>query len=215
MMDCRLTCCDWWAAHRPGRDIVIPVYISTGSFSKFGFTRSPLHPAATQRPRQQTFFFAGRICGDRKEPALGEWPNCKEGQEYSANARQMVRGGAWKQGRSRDCASHSAGHAAYAPLFTRHHTMQIGSTQHSLPTSGACRLIARGVLQVHYYHQNRSNYVIMTRTSHYDRHLRSSRFCLAPLGGGHGQRQIVVASMGCIPVTIGILGLQHPVLCTA
>jgi hypothetical protein len=37
----------------------------------------------------------------------------------------------------------------------------------------------------------------------YDLALTYTKFCLAPLGGGHGQRQIIVSFMGCIPVTIG------------
>lgn len=58
--------------------------------------------------------------------------------------------------------------------------------------------------QVHYYHHNRSGYVVATSiTRAYDRALMASNFCLAPLGGGHGQRQIIVGMVGCIPVTIG------------
>lgn len=34
-------------------------------------------------------------------------------------------------------------------------------------------------------------------------HLMRTKFCLAPTGGGHGQRQILVSFMGCLPVTIG------------
>lgn len=37
----------------------------------------------------------------------------------------------------------------------------------------------------------------------YGRALATHKFCLAPLGGGHGQRQVLVAFMGCVPVTIG------------
>lgn len=34
------------------------------------------------------------------------------------------------------------------------------------------------------------------------------KFCLAPVGGGHGKRQILVSLMGCIPVLIGDNVLQ-------
>ncbi|GAX78010.1 hypothetical protein CEUSTIGMA_g5452.t1 [Chlamydomonas eustigma] len=140
-------CCGWRAAHRPGKDVVIPVYISAGHFRKFGFHKSPLHPGYTQPPQRSTsFFFAGRICGDRKDPDIGVWPNCRGiGEDYSANVRQKV----------------------------------------------------------HYFHHNRTGYLIQPRTHSYEQRLRSSQFCLAPLGGGHGQRQIIVGLMGCIPVTIG------------
>eukprot|EP00955_Chlamydomonas_euryale_P081847 363632-Chlamydomonas_euryale.AAC.9 len=56
---------------------------------------------------------------------------------------------------------------------------------------------------VHYHHHNRTNFTVVPHASAYDKELRRSIFCLAPLGGGHGQRQIIVAAMGCIPVTIG------------
>ncbi len=60
-------------------------------------------------------------------------------------------------------------------------------------------------IQVHYYHWNRTGYAVISKAHGYDQQLRTSVFCLAPLGGGHGQRQIIVATMGCIPVLIGVL----------
>ena len=62
--------------------------------------------------------------------------------------------------------------------------------------------------QVHYHHHNRPGYVVTPSSHAYDKHLSASHFCLAPLGGGHGQRQIIVALMGCIPVTIGEYRMQ-------
>eukprot|EP00798_Chlamydomonas_sp_ICE-L_P016628 gene16628-22875_t len=57
--------------------------------------------------------------------------------------------------------------------------------------------------QVHFQHHNRSGYNIMIHAEDYGKEMKTSKFCLAPLGGGHGQRQILVSFMGCIPVTIG------------
>ncbi|KAG1674838.1 hypothetical protein FOA52_015226 [Chlamydomonas sp. UWO 241] len=142
-------CCHWDVAHRPEKDVVLPVYISGGHFKQFGFDNNPMHPLYANHPfnhRSQPFFFAGRICGDRKEPDIDKWPNCRMANDvYSANVRQKV----------------------------------------------------------HYHYHNRTNWTVASRAPSYDRELRRSIFCLAPLGGGHGQRQIIVAAMGCIPVTIG------------
>ncbi len=54
----------------------------------------------------------------------------------------------------------------------------------------------------HYHHANRTNYRIVLGEPRYGNYLKRSKFCLAPLGGGHGQRQILVSFMGCIPVCI-------------
>ncbi|EFJ49510.1 acetylglucosaminyltransferase [Volvox carteri f. nagariensis] len=60
-----------------------------------------------------------------------------------------------------------------------------------------------GVRQkVHFHHWNRTGFRIVTFERNYGKALVSSKFCLAPLGGGHGQRQIIVSYMGCIPVCI-------------
>ncbi|KAG1670893.1 hypothetical protein FOA52_000395 [Chlamydomonas sp. UWO 241] len=40
------------------------------------------------------------------------------------------------------------------------------------------------------------------------RDLAHTRFCLAPTGGGHGHRQILVAFSGCVPLLIGDSVLQ-------
>mmetsp|Transcript_36676 Transcript_36676/g.92646 ORF Transcript_36676/g.92646 Transcript_36676/m.92646 type:complete len:581 (-) Transcript_36676:360-2102(-) len=140
---------DWDAAHRVGKDVVIPVYVSFGHFKHFGMTATPLHPNYNHSAisRNQTFFFAGRICGDRKQPDTSkEWPyNCGHPRGYSAGVRQAV----------------------------------------------------------HHWHHNRTGWRVATYERRYDRQLSKSKFCLAPLGGGHGQRQIIVSFMGCVPVTIG------------
>jgi hypothetical protein len=45
---------DWEAAHVPGKDVVVPVFVSFGHFRKFGMHMSPLHPNFTyQKPRDQ------------------------------------------------------------------------------------------------------------------------------------------------------------------
>jgi hypothetical protein len=143
----------WRRAHRPERDVVIPVYISFGHFKKFGFDLSPIHQPGLDNPtpRTQTFFFAGRICHDHKPPDPF-WPNCRHrsGDHYSANVRQRVA----------------------------------------------------------YHHSNRTGYHVSVFTKSYGKEMRTSKFCLAPLGGGHGQRNIQAAIMGCIPVTIGDKVLQ-------
>lgn len=81
----------WRKAHRTHQDIVIPVYISSGHFKKFGFDISPIHKGESSvHSRNQTFFFAGRICHDHKPPDPF-WPNCRgSGSHYSANVRQKV-----------------------------------------------------------------------------------------------------------------------------
>ncbi|KAG1659278.1 hypothetical protein FOA52_008207 [Chlamydomonas sp. UWO 241] len=87
----------WEAAHRPGHDIVIPVYVQPALVSSYGMDATPLHPGSEKRVavenKNQTFFFAGRICGDRKEPQPGVFPNCKndKGKDgYSAGTRQQL-----------------------------------------------------------------------------------------------------------------------------
>ncbi|EFJ44781.1 acetylglucosaminyltransferase [Volvox carteri f. nagariensis] len=116
----------WYPAHRPGKDVVLPVMVTTQ-----GFHLSPLNPRVEARARRRnqtmarsgTFFFAGRICGDRKppDPATGDCSRTRP--DYSGGVRQL------------DISSH--------------------------------------------------------------------KFCLAPLGGGHGKRQVLVSLMGCVPVLIG------------
>uniref|UniRef100_A0A6U2FL05 Exostosin GT47 domain-containing protein n=1 Tax=Chlamydomonas euryale TaxID=1486919 RepID=A0A6U2FL05_9CHLO len=56
---------------------------------------------------------------------------------------------------------------------------------------------------VHLHHWNRSGFSIGTRNADYQAQLRSARFCLAPTGGGHGHRQVLVAFAGCVPLLIG------------
>ncbi|GIL87530.1 hypothetical protein Vretifemale_15566 [Volvox reticuliferus] len=135
----------WTKAHRPDKDVVIPVYLSPGLLKQFGVEMSPLHPLMDKDNRTVTLFFAGRICGDRQPPLKGVWPNCGPNSPgYSAGVRQRV----------------------------------------------------------HYHHWNRTDYRVVLFEKNYGRALTSSKFCLAPLGGGHGQRQIIVSYMGCIPVCI-------------
>ncbi|KXZ45289.1 hypothetical protein GPECTOR_56g385 [Gonium pectorale] len=116
-----------------------------GHFKHFGLEHTPLHPLVEKKQRNTTFFFAGRICGDRQIPRNGVWPNCgPRSRGYSAGVRQYV----------------------------------------------------------HYHHWNRTGFRVVTHEPRYGAALASSRFCLAPLGGGHGQRQIIVSAMGCVPVSI-------------
>ncbi|GAX82727.1 hypothetical protein CEUSTIGMA_g10153.t1 [Chlamydomonas eustigma] len=141
----------WPASHRPGKDIVVPIFLQPSLVQSYGMHTTPLHPAAqkTDKGRKnQTFFFAGRICGDRSKPIPGEWPNCDlstNGQNgYSAGTRQKI----------------------------------------------------------HYHHWNRSGYQVVTSTKSYGRDMTKSTFCLAPTGGGHGKRNVLVTMMGCVPVTV-------------
>ncbi|KAG2424369.1 hypothetical protein HXX76_014578 [Chlamydomonas incerta] len=91
----------WKAAHRPGRDIVVPLVLQASLLSSYRLTRTtPLHPGAAAggrklRPRPRTMFFAGRVCGSRAQPSTnGTYPNCPDvlGKEdaYSAATRQMT-----------------------------------------------------------------------------------------------------------------------------
>ncbi len=54
----------------------------------------------------------------------------------------------------------------------------------------------------HYYHHNRTDWKVVTATKSYASDLLTSRFCLAPSGGGMGKRSVVSVLMGCIPVTV-------------
>ncbi|KAG1675784.1 hypothetical protein FOA52_012440 [Chlamydomonas sp. UWO 241] len=100
----------WKASHRPGIDIVLPMYLSP-SFGTANLLRhSPLHPLSperggppqdlatkcrsqceiyTERPKTLELTFAGRICGDNTEPLPGRWPNCgRKNVGYSQGVRQ-------------------------------------------------------------------------------------------------------------------------------
>ncbi|KAG2483243.1 hypothetical protein HYH03_017900 [Edaphochlamys debaryana] len=135
----------WHTAHRPQKDVVIPVFMTPGHFKHFNLERTPMHWAMPKPTRNTTFFFAGRICGDRGSPKQGVWPNCgPKSPGYSAGVRQYV----------------------------------------------------------HYHHWNRTGFRVVTHDHNYGMMLATSKFCLAPLGGGHGQRQIIVSFLGCIPVCI-------------
>ncbi|GIL79650.1 hypothetical protein Vretimale_12247 [Volvox reticuliferus] len=86
----------WKQAHRPGRDIVLPLMLAPTVLSTYRLPHnSPLHPAGTRMPRVTTLFFAGRICGSRAQPTTnGTYPNCPNvlGREdaYSAATRQRA-----------------------------------------------------------------------------------------------------------------------------
>jgi len=140
----------WGKSHRPGQDVVIPIFLQPALVASYGMHVSPLHRNAPPHgPRNRTtLFFAGRICGDRKEPLKGAWPNCdlKEGGRngYSAGTRQKI----------------------------------------------------------HFHHHNRTGFLVVTSTRHYGKEMGGSRFCLAPTGGGHGKRNVLVSVMGCVPVTV-------------
>lgn len=134
----------WWpGCHRPGQDIVIPVLANAN-----GMLMTPLNPKNAQPERDLTFFFAGKICGDNKDPKTDytEWPICqtKTNPLYSAGMRQ----------------------------------------------------------EVYYHHSKRPGYMIVPRSPTYVQDMSRSKFCLAPTGGGHGKRQVLVARFGCIPVPI-------------
>ncbi|KAG1660242.1 hypothetical protein FOA52_007639 [Chlamydomonas sp. UWO 241] len=145
----------WKAAHRPGRDVVVPIYIGPHSGRGRIFSHSPLHPRSPEQraaggPAAKTLemLFAGRICGGTEEPQpeLGKG-SCPRGinRGYSQGVRQAV----------------------------------------------------------HLYHWNRSGFSVSTKNADYQADLRRARFCLAPTGGGHGHRQILVAFAGCVPLLIG------------
>eukprot|EP00798_Chlamydomonas_sp_ICE-L_P014564 gene14564-20605_t len=162
----------WPSSHRPGKDIVVPIFLQSSLVVSYGMHTTPVHPNAEPVNRSQTFFFAGRICGDRKEPIAGEWPNCDTevaGENgYSAGTRQKG-GVGW-------------GDAA--------------------EVKGENRCSAGTRQKVHYHFSNRTGYKVVVSTKTYARDMARSKFCLAPTGGGHGKRQVLVAMLGCIPVTM-------------
>ncbi|PNH10148.1 putative glucuronosyltransferase, partial [Tetrabaena socialis] len=62
--------------------------------------------------------------------------------------------------------------------------------------------------EVYFQHSKRPGYKIVSRSKSYVQDMSTSRFCLAPTGGGHGKRQVLVARFGCIPVPITDYVLQ-------
>ncbi|GIL43551.1 hypothetical protein Vafri_1253 [Volvox africanus] len=138
----------WYPAHRPGKDVVIPVMVTTQ-----GLHLSPMNPrvaaiAARRKKSTQrtgTFFFAGRICGDRKPPAEVTGTCSPTRPDYSGGVRQLV----------------------------------------------------------YLHHRNTTGFKVVPGTKTYLQDISTHKFCLAPLGGGHGKRQILVSFMGCVPVLIG------------
>lgn len=67
------------------QDIVIPVLLSPTQ----GMQHTPLNRFSPYKyARKNTFFFAGRICGDRKPPVDGKCSFKRE--DYSASVRQRV-----------------------------------------------------------------------------------------------------------------------------
>ncbi|GFR46852.1 hypothetical protein Agub_g8492, partial [Astrephomene gubernaculifera] len=136
----------WKAAHRPGKDVVVPIYFGSRQGHSVA-ALSGLHPRAPRLPRTQTLLFAGRICGDHSEPSpTRPWPHCATNRSsgYSQGARQLV----------------------------------------------------------HYHHHNRTGYKIVTHNSDYAPDLLNYKWCLAPSGGGHGHRQVLVSLMGCLPLIV-------------
>ncbi|KAG2423974.1 hypothetical protein HXX76_014913 [Chlamydomonas incerta] len=133
----------WRAAHRPGKDIVLPIHMG----NRYSSRAAGLHPLAPQLPRRSGLLFVGRICGDRSEPdpAAG-WPHCASDRNdgYSQGVRQ----------------------------------------------------------QVHYHHHDRAGFKVASSNPHYGLDLLGYRWCLAPSGGGHGNRQTVVTLAGCMPVVV-------------
>ena len=57
----------------PGRDIVVP-FMAMSSHDRF-VIETPLRPGREQKERNQTFFFAGGVCGSGRYNAVP--PNCK------------------------------------------------------------------------------------------------------------------------------------------
>ncbi|KAG2488240.1 hypothetical protein HYH03_013231 [Edaphochlamys debaryana] len=140
----------WWpGCHRPGLDIVIPIPAQTNQM-----LMTPLNPKIKPQERNITFYFAGKICGDNKDPRedTSAWPICQTPTNplYSAGQRQ----------------------------------------------------------QVYFHHSKRPGYKIVPRSRSYVQDMSTSKFCLAPTGGGHGKRQVLVARFGCIPVPITDFVLQ-------
>ncbi|KXZ55831.1 hypothetical protein GPECTOR_2g1382 [Gonium pectorale] len=82
----------WKAAHRPGKDIVVPIHFTP----RQGHSCVPfsgLHPRAPRLNRTHTLLFAGRICGDHSEPDISKpWPHCATNTNmgYSQGVRQRV-----------------------------------------------------------------------------------------------------------------------------
>ena len=56
---------------------------------------------------------------------------------------------------------------------------------------------------MHFHHWNRTGFKVAVSNPTYLEDLARTRFCLAPTGGGHGHRQILVAFSGCVPLLIG------------
>ncbi|GIL60956.1 hypothetical protein Vafri_15768 [Volvox africanus] len=140
----------WWpGCHRPGQDIVIPVLAQANNM-----IMTPLNPKVKPHPRNTTFYFAGKICGDNKDPKedTSTWPICQTATNplYSAGIRQLV----------------------------------------------------------YYHHSKRDGFVVRPRSSSYVWDMSTAKFCLAPTGGGHGKRQVLVGRYGCIPVPITDYVLQ-------
>eukprot|EP00798_Chlamydomonas_sp_ICE-L_P001579 gene1579-32966_t len=52
------------------------------------------------------------------------------------------------------------------------------------------------------YSAARPGYKIVPRSASYVTDMSTAQFCLAPTGGGHGKRQVLVSRFGCIPVPI-------------
>jgi hypothetical protein len=58
-------------------------------------------------------------------------------------------------------------------------------------TAGSLHTLCTGMRQqVYRYHSQRSGYRIVTRSSTYLDDMATSKYCLAPTGGGHGKRQV-------------------------
>ncbi|GFH12053.1 uncharacterized protein HaLaN_07679 [Haematococcus lacustris] len=56
--------------------------------------------------------------------------------------------------------------------------------------------------QVYALHAHRPGFKVVPRSTSYVEDMSSALYCLAPTGGGHGKRQVLVARFGCIPVPI-------------
>ncbi|PNW74962.1 hypothetical protein CHLRE_12g502450v5 [Chlamydomonas reinhardtii] len=142
----------WRKAHRVGKDVVVPIYLGVRKSAGL-LPLSGLHPLAPRIPRNGTFLFSGRICGDHSLPDPEKpWPHCatRRSPGYSQGARQLV----------------------------------------------------------HFHHSQRPGYKVMVKNKEYQVDLINYKWCLAPSGGGHGHRQVLVAAMGCLPVVVSDLVMQ-------
>ncbi len=186
------------------QDIVIPIPARIPGMLSTPYNVA-MDPALRSQPRDITFFFAGegqqaservahgrargglpecmrpllrtgKVCGDNQEPKPPgtPWPICQTPKNplYSAGAGRaaQVRCGAGA-GRARSLQD-----AESARLATPPTVLGAGMRQ-----------------QVYHHHAHRPGYRVVTRTPTYKEDMSRAVFCLAPTGGGHGNRIVRAA----------------------